>query len=67
MNDFISAIIKLAIQDVVIYADKKIEATKQVIIDGKRKGRDTETKSYTYEDSLISNVLMVAEESTYNK
>ena len=41
MNDFISAIIKLAIQDVVTYADKKIEATKQVIIDGKRKGRDT--------------------------
>lgn len=35
MNDFISAIIKLAIQDVVIYADKKIEATKQVIADEK--------------------------------
>lgn len=67
MNDFISAIIKLAIQDVVTYADKKIEATKQVIIDGKRKGRDIETISYAYEDSLMSNALMVAEESTYNK
>lgn len=67
MNDFISAIIKLAIQDVVTYVDKKIEATKQVIIDGKRKGRDIETTSYAYEDSLMGNALMVAEESTYNK
>lgn len=67
MNDFISAIIKLAIQDVVTYADKKIEATKQVIIDGKRKGRDIETISYAYGDSLMSNALMVAEELTYNK
>ena len=67
MNDFISAIIKLAVQDVVTYADKKIEATKQIIIDRKRKGRDIETKSYAYEDSLISNALIVAEEPTYNK
>ncbi len=31
MNDFISAIIKLSIKDVVIYADKKIKATKDVV------------------------------------
>ena len=31
MNDFISAIIKLAIMDVVIYADRKIKATKDVV------------------------------------
>ena len=31
MNDFISAIIKLTIKDVVIYADKKINATKNVV------------------------------------
>ena len=31
MNDFISAIIKLAIKDVVIYADRKIKATKDVV------------------------------------
>ena len=30
MNDFISAIIKLAIKDVVLYADRKIQATKDV-------------------------------------
>jgi len=30
MNDFISAIIKLAIKDVVMYADRKIKATKDV-------------------------------------
>lgn len=31
MNDFISAIIKLAIKDIVIYADRKIKATKAVV------------------------------------
>lgn len=31
MNDFISAIIKLAIKDVVIYADRKIKATKDIV------------------------------------
>ena len=31
MNDLISAIIKLAIKDVVIYADRKIKATKDVV------------------------------------
>jgi hypothetical protein len=31
MNDFISAIIKLAIKDVVLYADQKIQATKEVV------------------------------------
>ena len=31
MNEFISAIIKLAIKDVVIYSDRKIKATKDVI------------------------------------
>ena len=31
MNDFISAIIKLAIKDVVMYADRKIKATKDVV------------------------------------
>jgi hypothetical protein len=66
MNDFISAIIKLAIKEVVIYTDKKIEVTKKVIAEGKRKGRDTETKSYSNEDSLMGDTLMVAEESTYN-
>ncbi len=31
MNDFISAIIKLSIKDVVMYADRKINATKDVV------------------------------------
>ncbi|HBM02959.1 MAG TPA: type I restriction endonuclease subunit R [Ruminococcaceae bacterium] len=31
MNEFISAIIKLAIKDVVIYSDRKIKATKDVV------------------------------------
>lgn len=31
MNDFISAIIKLAIKDVVLYADRKVNATKTVV------------------------------------
>ncbi len=31
MNDFISAIIKIAIKDVVMYADRKIKATKDVV------------------------------------
>ena len=31
MNDFISAIIKLAIKDVVLYADRKIKAIKDMV------------------------------------
>lgn len=31
MNDFISAIIKLSIKDVILYADRKIKATKNII------------------------------------
>lgn len=67
MNDFISAIIKLAIQDVVIYTDEKVKVTKQLIDARKDTNAGILNQPFTYEDVLEHDTLMVAEESLYNK
>lgn len=67
MNDFISAIIKLAIQDVVIYTDEKVELTKQVIDSRKDTNADILNQPLIYKDELEHDTLMVAEESVHNK
>lgn len=67
MNDFISAIIKLAKQDVVIYTDEKVELTKQVIDSRKDTNADILNQPLIYKDELEHDTLMVAEESVHNK
>ena len=67
MNDFISAIIKLAIQDVVIYTDEKVELTKQVIDSRKDTNADILNQPLIYKDELEHDTLMVAEESVHHK
>lgn len=67
MNDFISAIIKLAIQDVVIYTDEKVELTKQVIDSRKDTSVGILNQPLIYKDELEYDTLMVAEESVHNK
>ena len=69
MNDFISAIIKTAIQDVVIYTDEKVKVTKQ-LIDARKDtnaGILNQHVTYEYEEVMEHNTLMVAEESLCNK
>ena len=67
MNDFISAIIKLEIQDVVIYTDEKVELTKQVIDSRKDTNAGILDQPLIYKDELEHDTLMVAEESVHNK
>lgn len=67
MNDFISAIIKLEIQDVVIYTDEKVELTKQVIDSRKDTNAGILDQPLIYKDELEHDTLMVTEESVHNK
>lgn len=67
MSHFISAIIKLAIKEVVIYTDEKIKVTKQLTAARKDTKAGILNQLFTYEEVIEYDTLMVAEESLYNK
>lgn len=67
MSVIISAIRKLVIKDVVQFSDKKILTIKEVIANSKGVSKDTIKHEYTYERVKGNDILMVAEESSYNK
>ena len=67
MNHFISAIIKLAIKEVVLYTDEKIKVTKQLTAARKDTKAGILNQLFTYEEVIEHDTLMVAEESLYNK
>ena len=67
MNNFVSAIMKLAIKDVVIYTHKKIKITKQMLEARKDTNADIINQPFTYEHVLDEDIMMAAEESLYNK
>ena len=67
MSVIISAIRKLVIKDVVQFSDKKILTIKEVIANSKGVSKDIIKHEYTYERVKGNDILMVAEESSYNK